>query len=90
MPASDALRMTPSPYQNFLDKRRIHGRTNTNHILHAIEPPGLSPAEKQVIKSYGGWTSFMTAFGLKPWKGEDAQEGLQIVRAFAQNNGDEE
>jgi len=58
--------------------------------LLVIEPAGLSLAEKQVIKSYGGWTSFMTAFGLKPWEGEDAQEGLQIVRAFVQNDDDEE
>lgn len=67
----------------------MYGRTNANHILHATEPAGLSPAEKQVVKSYGGWTSFMTAFGLKPWEDGDAQEGLQIARAFAQGDDDE-
>lgn len=55
--------------------------------LLALEPAGLSAAEKQVIKSYGGWTYFMMAFALKPWEDDDVQEGLRILRGFARASG---
>lgn len=35
MPASDALRMYPESPASPLDEKRIHGRMNANHVLHA-------------------------------------------------------
>lgn len=55
----------------------------------AIEPP-LTPAERAIVKSYGGWTSFMRSFGLKPWESDDAEEGKRILEAFVQDEGDSE
>lgn len=54
-----------------------------------IEPP-LTPAERAIVKSYGGWTSFMQSFGLKPWESDDAEEGKRILEAFVQNDEDAE
>ncbi|KAJ5817376.1 hypothetical protein N7447_009609 [Penicillium robsamsonii] len=40
----------------------------------ALQPqPPLTPAERVIVKAYGGWTSFMQSFGLKPWKDEDTE-----------------
>jgi hypothetical protein len=50
-------------------------------ILTVTEPP-LSPAERAIVKSYGGWTQFMMSFGLKPWESDDAEEGKRILEAF--------
>jgi hypothetical protein len=47
----------------------------------------MLPAEREVVKSYGGWTAFMMVFGLKPWEQDDADEALQIVRQMASNDG---
>lgn len=55
----------------------------------AIEPP-LTPAERAIVKSYGGWTSFMQSFGLKPWESDDAEEGKRILEAFVQDEEDAE
>ncbi|PHH92768.1 hypothetical protein CDD83_5174 [Cordyceps sp. RAO-2017] len=52
-----------------------------------LQPP-LSEAERAIVKSYGGWTSFMRCMGLKPWEEEDVAEGKAILRAFVA--GDEE
>ena len=53
------------------------------------EPP-LTPAERAIVKSYGGWTRFMQSFGLKPWDDEDADEGKKILEAFAAEDEKEE
>lgn len=53
----------------------------------STEPP-LSPPEKAIVKSYGGWTHFLMCFGLKPWNQEDEDEGVHILRSFVA--GDEE
>ncbi|CEO58338.1 hypothetical protein PMG11_03068 [Penicillium brasilianum] len=53
-----------------------------------LQPP-LSPAERQIVKSYGGWTQFLLSFGLKPWKDDDEEEGMRILRAFAADNGED-
>ncbi|KAJ5885276.1 hypothetical protein N7495_009786 [Penicillium taxi] len=50
-------------------------------ITDTLQPP-LSPAERVIVKSYGGWTRFMQSFGLKPWEEDDAAEGKQILRTF--------
>ncbi|ERS94916.1 uncharacterized protein SPSK_10305 [Sporothrix schenckii 1099-18] len=47
----------------------------------ALQPP-LTPAERTIVKSYGGWTGFMQSYGLKPWDEADAQEGKQILEAM--------
>ncbi|RJE24701.1 hypothetical protein PHISCL_02966 [Aspergillus sclerotialis] len=52
----------------------------------ALQPP-LTPAEREIVKSYGGWTQFLFSFGLKPWNDEDADEGMQILKAFVSENG---
>ncbi|KAL4937979.1 hypothetical protein BDV06DRAFT_201937 [Aspergillus oleicola] len=54
-----------------------------------LQPP-LTPSERAIVKSYGGWTNFMIAFGLKPWNKDDAEEGVQIARTFAAPDQDEE
>lgn len=76
MPSTDSLRTSDSinskKYLNF------HSPTNP-------EPP-LTTAERQIVKSYGGWTGFMHSFGLKPWNQEDADEGLRIVSGLASND----
>jgi hypothetical protein len=52
-------------------------------ILTVTEPP-LSPAERAIVKSYGGWTQFMMSFGLKPWESDDAEEGKRILEGFTE------
>ncbi|KAJ5238165.1 hypothetical protein N7489_008256 [Penicillium chrysogenum] len=49
-----------------------------------LQPP-LTPAERAIVKSYGGWTHFMQCFGLKPWERDDAEEGKKILEAFARD-----
>ncbi|TXT15519.1 hypothetical protein VHUM_00022 [Vanrija humicola] len=46
----------------------------------------LSPAEREVVKSYGGWTAFCTAYGLKPWNSDDNDEAKAIVQQMAAND----
>ncbi|KAG6017202.1 hypothetical protein E4U43_002120 [Claviceps pusilla] len=46
------------------------------------EPP-LTAAEREVRRSYGGWTNFMQSFNLKPWDSDDAEEGKAIIAALA-------
>lgn len=47
----------------------------------------MTPAEREIIKSYGGWTAFLQAYGLKPWDDDDAREGKQILEGMvAQGN----
>ncbi|KAJ5511353.1 hypothetical protein N7453_003456 [Penicillium expansum] len=55
----------------------------------ALQPP-LTPAERAIVKSYGGWTYFLQSFGLKPWETEDAEEGKRILEAFVQDEEDSE
>ena len=49
------------------------------------EPP-LSDKEREVVKSYGGWTAFCESHGLKPWEPSDKQEALSIVKALASHD----
>ena len=49
------------------------------------EPP-LSDKEREVVKSYGGWTAFCESPGLKPWEPSDKQEALSIVKALASHD----
>ncbi|KAL4965350.1 uncharacterized protein BDV14DRAFT_200050 [Aspergillus stella-maris] len=49
----------------------------------SLQPP-LTPAERTVVRSYGGWTNFLFSYGLKPWDQEDADEGLAILKGLAQ------
>ncbi|KAL2810868.1 hypothetical protein BJX63DRAFT_433830 [Aspergillus granulosus] len=51
------------------------------HSSDCLQPP-LTPAERAIVKSYGGWTQFLICFGLKPWNTEDADEGKKILEAF--------
>ncbi|OQE13254.1 hypothetical protein PENFLA_c051G02847 [Penicillium flavigenum] len=55
----------------------------------ALQPP-LTPAERAIVKSYGGWTHFMQCFGLKPWEDDDAREGKKILEAFVRDGDDSE
>jgi hypothetical protein len=47
-----------------------------------LEPP-LTPAERAIVKSYGGWTQFMISFGLKPYELDDIDEAKSIVASLA-------
>ena len=51
-----------------------------------ITEPPLSPAEREVVKSFGGWTSFMQSYGLKPHDSGDAREAKLIVERMAKGN----
>ncbi|KAJ5189989.1 hypothetical protein N7491_007970 [Penicillium cf. griseofulvum] len=53
-----------------------------------LQPP-LTPAERAIVKSYGGWTYFMQAFGLKPWEAEDVEQGKRILVAFTTDEDSE-
>ncbi|KAL1413758.1 hypothetical protein Q8F55_001540 [Vanrija albida] len=45
--------------------------------------PQLTPAERAIVKSYGGWTAFCTAYGLKPWNSDENDEARRIVQQMA-------
>lgn len=81
MPATDALRIYP-PCD-------IEHNVESMADLSPIEPP-LTPAERAIVKSYGGWTSFMQSFGLKPWDSDDAEEGKRILEGFVEQDDDDE
>ncbi|KAJ5125970.1 hypothetical protein N7448_005281 [Penicillium atrosanguineum] len=51
----------------------------------ALAPP-CTPAERAIVKSYGGWTQFMHCFGLKPWETDDIEEAKRILVAFTQDD----
>ena len=57
--------------------------------LILAEPP-LTPTERVVVRSYGGWSNFLFAYGLKPWNTEDAEEGLLILKAPTEEDDDNE
>lgn len=39
-----------------------------------------------MVKSYGDWTNFCLAFGLKPYNPDENEEALQIVRTMARED----
>ncbi|KAG5927484.1 hypothetical protein E4U42_002194 [Claviceps africana] len=47
-----------------------------------LQPP-LTAAEREIRRSYGGWTNFMLSMGLKPWDTADAEEGKAIIAGLA-------
>ncbi|KAJ5138766.1 uncharacterized protein N7515_003614 [Penicillium bovifimosum] len=59
-------------------------------VTDALPEPPLTPAERAIVKSYGGWTAFMHSFGLKPFIEEDAEEGKKILEAFTQPDEEED
>jgi len=48
--------------------------------------PPLSPAERQIVKSFGGWTAFMQIYGLKAQDSGDIQEAKSIVQTMARED----
>ncbi|KAL5365789.1 hypothetical protein BJX96DRAFT_180158 [Aspergillus floccosus] len=48
----------------------------------ALQPP-LTPAERAIVKGYGGWTMFLASYGLKAWDADDVEEAKQIVAGLA-------
>ncbi|KAH1280456.1 hypothetical protein KXV70_001789 [Aspergillus fumigatus] len=48
----------------------------------ALQPP-LTPAERAIVQSYGGWTQFMICFGLKPYELDDVDEAKSLVASLA-------
>jgi len=76
MPITDALgtsHLCPTPHEQ-LPKS------------NAITAPPCTPAERAIIKSYGGWTNFMLSFGLKPYNDDDLEEAKTILAAFASDD----
>ncbi|CAK7263800.1 hypothetical protein SEPCBS119000_000673 [Sporothrix epigloea] len=47
-----------------------------------LQPP-LTPGERAVVKSYGGWTNTMHSFGLKAYDLDHIQEAKAIVSTMA-------
>lgn len=39
--------------------------------------------EKDIVKSYGGWTNFCLSHGLKPFSDEENEEATRILRQYA-------
>ncbi|PHH69607.1 hypothetical protein CDD80_6617 [Ophiocordyceps camponoti-rufipedis] len=62
------------PYQ-------LNAQTATMPATDGLQPP-LTPAERTIVKSYGGWTNFMHSMCLKPTNDDDAEEGKRILEAF--------
>ncbi|CAI7592309.1 unnamed protein product [Penicillium glandicola] len=58
-------------------------------VTDAVQPP-LTPAERAIVKSYGGWTYFLMSFGLEPWEKDDADQGKRILEAFVRGEEDSE
>jgi len=54
-------------------------------ITDGLAPP-LTPAERAIIKSYGGWTNFMQSYGLKAHDQGDIGEAKRIVATMAAND----
>ncbi|WWC96156.1 hypothetical protein V866_003023 [Kwoniella sp. B9012] len=52
--------------------------------------PHLQPAERAIVKSYGGWTNFCVSYGLKPWEMDQNDEALAIVSALAKMDEENE
>lgn len=40
--------------------------------------------EKDIVKSYGGWTGFCHSYGYKPYDLEENEEAAQLLRQLAQ------
>ncbi|CAK7204571.1 hypothetical protein SEUCBS139899_007329 [Sporothrix eucalyptigena] len=53
----------------------------------ALSPP-LTPAEREIVKSFGGWTAFMQCYGLKPYDDDDIQEAKAIVEEMVRQDND--
>jgi len=47
----------------------------------SLQPP-LTPAEREIVKGYGGWTNFLLSFGLKVTNDDDAKEGKSILESL--------
>jgi len=60
-------------------------RLAASYLSDKNDPTRLS--WKEVQQSYGSWTNFMLAFGLKPWNQEDLEEALAISRSMKQGGG---
>lgn len=50
--------------------------------LTSAAPP-MTPGEREIVKSYGDWTSFCQAYGLKPWNSEENEEAIAILKGLA-------
>jgi hypothetical protein len=74
MPATDAL-----------GKSCLGSQEHEPYLSNAPTAPPCTPAERAIVKSYGGWTQFMQCFGLKPWDMDDMEEAKRILVAFTQD-----
>ncbi|KAJ6103131.1 hypothetical protein N7486_005558 [Penicillium sp. IBT 16267x] len=57
-------------------------------ITDSLQPP-LTPAERAIVKSYGGWTQFMLSYQLKPYDLDDVEEAMSILQALANDSDNE-
>ncbi|KLT39092.1 hypothetical protein CC85DRAFT_288916 [Cutaneotrichosporon oleaginosum] len=48
-----------------------------------LAPPMASQTEKDIVKSYGGWTAFCLAYGCRPWDSESNDEAKAILKSMA-------
>jgi hypothetical protein len=42
-----------------------------------------SQEEKDIVKSFGGWTAFCLAYGCKPWNPDSNDEAKAILEGLA-------
>ena len=97
-----SLKPNPKPYQTNTKTPKIPSTTVSVRLIphlnqhlsitprnqsnrNQLEPP-LTPAERSIVKSYGGWTYFLLSYGLKAYNDEDAEEGLMILKALAEDD----
>lgn len=59
-------------------------------IICLVTDPPLNPTERDIIKSYGGWTEFLACFDLNPKEKDDVDEAMTIVKALAVDEEDKE
>ncbi|BEJ16678.1 hypothetical protein CspHIS471_0600790 [Cutaneotrichosporon sp. HIS471] len=52
-------------------------------VSDSLAPTLTSQAEKDVVKSFGGWTAFCLAYGCKPWESESNEEAKAILHSLA-------
>ncbi|RSH86024.1 uncharacterized protein EHS24_004223 [Apiotrichum porosum] len=51
-----------------------------------LPAPPLNSYEREAVKSFGGWTAFCNAYGLKPQNADDNEEAYQIVKRMGEND----
>jgi hypothetical protein len=55
-----------------------------------VTEPDLTPKEQEIIKTFGGWITFMECFGLNPKDEYDVDEAMVILKILVVHDGNKE